>query len=53
MGAFSPVRSTGSDLVGLLTVYSLRSFCEAGGLISCGPDLKKMYTGAASYVDQI
>jgi len=35
------------------TVYSLRLFCDAGGLISYGPDLKKMYAGAASYVDQI
>ncbi|MEO6843175.1 MAG: ABC transporter substrate binding protein [Bradyrhizobium sp.] len=35
------------------TVYSLRLFCEAGGLISYGPDWKKMYAGAASYVDQI
>jgi putative ABC transport system substrate-binding protein len=37
----------------LPAVYSLRLFCEAGGLISYGPDLKKMYAGAASYVDQI
>jgi putative ABC transport system substrate-binding protein len=37
----------------LPAVYSLRLFCEAGGLISYGPDLGKMYAGAASYVDQI
>jgi putative ABC transport system substrate-binding protein len=37
----------------LPAVYSLRLFCEAGGLISYGPDLNKMYAGAASYVDQI
>jgi len=45
--------------VGLVTqcrlpaVYSLRLFCDAGGLISYGPDVKKMYMGAASYVDRI
>jgi ABC-type uncharacterized transport system substrate-binding protein len=37
----------------LPTVYSLRLFCDAGGLISYGPDLNKLYAGAASYVDQI
>ena len=37
----------------LSTVYSLRLFCEAGGLISYGPYLDKMYAGAASYVDRI
>jgi putative ABC transport system substrate-binding protein len=37
----------------LPTVYSLRLFCEAGGLISYGPYLDKMYAGAASYVDQV
>ena len=37
----------------LPAVYSLRLFCDAGGLISYGPDLKKMYAGAASYVDRI
>lgn len=37
----------------LPAVYSLRFFCEAGGLISYGPSLEKMYAGAASYVDQI
>lgn len=37
----------------LPAVYSLRLFCEAGGLVSYGPDLKKMYEGAAAYVDQI
>jgi putative ABC transport system substrate-binding protein len=35
------------------TVYSLRFFCESGGLVSYGPHLRKMYAGAASYVDQI
>jgi putative ABC transport system substrate-binding protein len=34
-------------------VYSLRLFCDAGGLIAYGPDLKKIYAGAATYVDQI
>jgi len=37
----------------LPTVYSLRLFCESGGLLSYGPDLKKMYAGAAGYVDRI
>lgn len=37
----------------LPAVYSLRLFCEAGGLISYGPYIEKMYVGAASYVDQI
>jgi putative tryptophan/tyrosine transport system substrate-binding protein len=37
----------------LPAVFSLRLFCEAGGLISYGPDLNKMYAGAASYIDQI
>ncbi len=37
----------------LPAVYSLRLFCAAGGLISYGPDIKKMYMGAASYVDRI
>jgi putative ABC transport system substrate-binding protein len=37
----------------LPAVYSLRLFCEAGGLISYGPNLNKMYAGAASYVDRI
>jgi putative tryptophan/tyrosine transport system substrate-binding protein len=37
----------------LPAVSSLRMFCEAGGLISYGPDLNKMYAGAASYLDQI
>ena len=37
----------------LPTVYSLRIFCEAGGLISYGPYLEKMYGGAASYVSRI
>jgi len=37
----------------LPAVYSLRFFCESGGLISYGPDLRKMYAGAAAYVDRI
>lgn len=37
----------------LPTVYSLRFFCESGGLLSYGPDIKKMYAGAAEYVDRI
>jgi putative ABC transport system substrate-binding protein len=37
----------------LPTVYSLRLFCESGGLLSYGPDVKKMYAGAAAYVNRI
>ena len=37
----------------LPSVYSLRLFCAAGGLISYGPDAKKLYAEAASYVDRI
>lgn len=37
----------------LPAVYSLRLFCEAGGLISYGPYVEKMYAGAAAYVDRI
>lgn len=37
----------------LPAVYSLRIFCDAGGLISYGPSLEKMYAGAASYVNQV
>jgi putative ABC transport system substrate-binding protein len=37
----------------LPAVYSIRLFCVAGGLISYGPDVNKMYAGAASYVDRI
>src|SRR6202012_2487791 len=34
-------------------IYPLRLFCESGGLVSYGPYLKKIFAGAASYVDQI
>lgn len=37
----------------LPAIYPLRFFCESGGLLSYGPDLKKMYAGAAGYVDRI
>jgi putative ABC transport system substrate-binding protein len=37
----------------LPSIYPLRMFCDAGGLISYGPDLQKIYAGAASYVDQV
>ena len=37
----------------LPSIYPLRLFCDAGGLISYGPDLQKIYAAAASYVDQI
>jgi len=35
------------------TIYPLRSFCEAGGLISYGIYYRKIIDGAASYVDRI
>jgi putative tryptophan/tyrosine transport system substrate-binding protein len=37
----------------LPAIYSIRAFCVAGGLISYGPDVNKIYAGAASYVDRI
>lgn len=37
----------------LPSIYPLRLFCDAGGLISYGPDLQKIYAAAASYVDQV
>lgn len=37
----------------LPAIYPLRLYCEAGGLISYGVDLIKIYTGAVSYVDRI
>ena len=38
---------------GLPAIYPLRLFCVAGGLMSYGVHLKKIYAGAASYVDRI
>jgi putative ABC transport system substrate-binding protein len=38
---------------GLPAIYPLRGFVEAGGLISYGIDMNKIYVGAASYIDQI
>jgi putative ABC transport system substrate-binding protein len=35
------------------TVYALREYVEAGGLMSYGPDLSAMFVGAAGYVDSI
>ena len=37
----------------LPAIYPLRLFCDAGGLISYGPNLGKIYVEAASYVDQV
>jgi ABC-type uncharacterized transport system substrate-binding protein len=37
----------------LPTMYGLRDFPEAGGLISYGPNLAKMYHRSATYVDKI
>jgi putative tryptophan/tyrosine transport system substrate-binding protein len=45
-----------TDLIGqcgLPAIYPLRGFPEAGGLISYGIDMKKIYVGAATYIDQI
>jgi putative ABC transport system substrate-binding protein len=38
---------------GLPTIYPLRGYVEAGGLISYGIDMDKIYVGAATYIDQI
>jgi putative ABC transport system substrate-binding protein len=37
----------------LPAIYPLRSFCEAGGLMSYGVNIGKVIAGAASYVDLI
>jgi putative ABC transport system substrate-binding protein len=37
----------------LPAIYPLRLFCEAGGLMSYGVILNKIFAGAASYVDRI
>ena len=37
----------------LPAIYPLRLFCTAGGLISYGVDVDKIYAGAASYVDRL
>jgi putative tryptophan/tyrosine transport system substrate-binding protein len=37
----------------LPAIYPLRSFCEAGGLMSYGVKIEKIIAGAASYVDLI
>jgi len=37
----------------LPAVYAFRPFVEAGGLMSYGPDVGKLYQRAASYVDKI
>ena len=37
----------------LPAIYSLRSFMDAGGLMSYGPSLPDLWRGAATYVDRI
>lgn len=37
----------------LPAIYPLRGFVEAGGLMSYGVDFKKIFVGAASYIDRI
>jgi putative ABC transport system substrate-binding protein len=37
----------------LPAIYPLRIFCEAGGLMSYGVNIDKIWAGAASYVDRI
>ncbi|MDE2379822.1 ABC transporter substrate binding protein, partial [Bradyrhizobium sp.] len=37
----------------LPAIYPLRLYCAAGGLISYGVNLDKIFAGAASYVDRI
>lgn len=38
---------------GLPAIYPLRGFVDAGGLISYGIDMNKIYVGAAVYIDRI
>jgi putative tryptophan/tyrosine transport system substrate-binding protein len=38
---------------GIPTVYSLREFVDAGGLMSYGPSLFDLWRRAATYVDKI
>jgi len=38
---------------GLPAIYPLRDFVDAGGLISYGIDMNKIYVGAATYIDRI
>jgi putative ABC transport system substrate-binding protein len=38
---------------GLPAIYPLRGYVEAGGLMSYGIDLNKIFVGAANYIDQI
>jgi putative tryptophan/tyrosine transport system substrate-binding protein len=35
------------------TMYGLREYAEAGGLIAYGPNLAQMYRRSATYVDKI
>ncbi|WIW43856.1 ABC transporter substrate-binding protein [Bradyrhizobium sp. 62B] len=37
----------------LPAIYPLRLYCAAGGLMSYGVNIQKMYMGAASYVDRV
>src|SRR6201987_3456278 len=37
----------------LPAIYPLRGYVEAGGLISYGIDMNKIYVGAATYIDQL
>ncbi|TPQ31707.1 ABC transporter substrate-binding protein [Bradyrhizobium guangdongense] len=37
----------------LPAIYPLRGFVDAGGLISYGSDIKKIFVAAASYIDRI
>jgi putative tryptophan/tyrosine transport system substrate-binding protein len=38
---------------GLPAIYPLRGYVEAGGLISYGIDMEKIYVAAATYIDRI
>jgi len=38
---------------GLPAIYPLRGYVEAGGLMSYGIDLNKIFVGASNYIDQI
>jgi putative tryptophan/tyrosine transport system substrate-binding protein len=51
-----PERTHLASLIGqckLPAIYTLRGFVDAGGLMSYGIDMNKIYVGAATYIDRI
>ena len=45
--------NTLANVARLPTIYGLREFVEAGGLMSYGPNLPEQFRRAADYVDKI